>query len=240
LRRLKASAPMAGGIARKEASTPPSETSVSIARKRSAPPRLLRLCAPADRPSIERSTGRVADARQSRPLGGEGDGGPHNSTCGPSPYRLVTTPPFCQPCGPQLVGTALVAVTPGGQPTDCCVAEVLAQPPHSASEKSNGSRRLGMNVVPRKHGSQMVWQPQDSERQGGSLSCPATKCDRKKKAGLGRGPARSRTAGGLRPPSGQTTVPPGANRSPDGMASRQHRANRGRARTGSGRGSASF
>ena len=128
----------------------------------------------------------MSRARQSRPLGGEGDGGPHNSTCGPSPYRLVTTPPFGQPCGPQPVGTALVAVTSGGQPTDCCVAEVLAQPPHSASEKSDGSRRLGMNVVPRKHGSQMVWQPQDSERRGGSLSCPATKCDRKKAGPQGR------------------------------------------------------
>jgi hypothetical protein len=111
-------------------------------------------------------------ARQSRPPGGEGDGGPHNSTCGPSPYRLVTTPPFVQPCGPQLVGTALVAVTLGGQPTDCCVAEVLAQPPHSASEKSDGSGSLGMDVVPRKHGSQMVWQPRLANGGAGVFPAP--------------------------------------------------------------------
>ena len=106
------------------------------------------------------------------PIAGFGAGGPHNSTCGPSPYRLVTTPPFGQPFGPQLTGTTDDAMIEGGQAFDCGVPVGAAQPPHSASEKSDGSRRLGMNVVPRKHGSQMVWQPRLANGGAGVFPAP--------------------------------------------------------------------
>jgi hypothetical protein len=74
----------------------------------------------------------------------DGDGGPNNSTCGPLLYRLVTTPPFGQPFGPQLTGTTDVATIDGGQAFDCGLPVAAAHPPHSASAKSDGSRRLGM------------------------------------------------------------------------------------------------
>jgi hypothetical protein len=83
------------------------------------------------------------------PIEGFGAGGPNNSTWGPLPYRLVTTPPFGQPFGPQLVGTTDVAVIEGGQAFDCGVPVGAAQPPHSASEKSDGSRRFGISSPPK-------------------------------------------------------------------------------------------